>query len=98
MIEFIAGVMDWLERRHCAVCGQYIVDDRECQSAACVRSRCGERKGHYDFAEAERRSLVLPGRAMRAVPEGAGGPRAGSQAAVLPDLIHKRRTEMSPKK
>jgi hypothetical protein len=31
MIEFIVGVMDWLERRHCAVCGQYVGDDRECQ-------------------------------------------------------------------
>jgi hypothetical protein len=36
MIEFIAGVMDWLERRHCAVCGQYIGDERECQNAVCV--------------------------------------------------------------
>jgi hypothetical protein len=49
--------MDWLEDRLCAECGQYVSDDRECQSVVCVRSRCGERKGHYDFAEAERRSL-----------------------------------------
>ena len=36
MIEFIAGVMDWLEDRHCAECGQYIGDDRACHSAVCV--------------------------------------------------------------
>src|SRR5271154_4978137 len=58
----IAGVMDWLEDRHCEECGQYIGDDRECQNAACVCSGCGERKGPYNFAEAERCSLVLPGR------------------------------------
>jgi hypothetical protein len=63
MIGFIAGVMDWLERRHCAVCSQYIGDDRECQNAVCVCSGCGERKGPYNFAEAERCNLVLPGRA-----------------------------------
>jgi hypothetical protein len=28
--------MDWLEDRHCEECGQYIGDDRECQSAVCV--------------------------------------------------------------
>jgi hypothetical protein len=55
--------------------------------------RCGEREGPYNFAEAERCSLMLPGRAGRAVPEGAGGPRTGSQAAVLPDLIHKSEDE-----
>ena len=66
MIEFIAGVMDWLEHRHCAVCGQYIGDDRECQSGVCVCPGCGEREGHDDFAEAERRSLGAPGRASGA--------------------------------
>lgn len=81
--------MDWLEDRHCEECGQYIGDDRECQSAVCVCSGCGERKGHYDFAEAERRSLGAAGPCDRCL-KAQEVRELEAELRCYRDLIHKK--------
>jgi hypothetical protein len=81
--------MDWLEHRHCAVCGQYICNDREYQSALCVCSACGERKGPYDFAEAEHRGLGATRPCERCMKAHAFRELEAEQRCYR-DLIHKK--------